>query len=171
MMKTLLSFALATVALGVGCRVEARMSEPDYILANRLPETIEVEFVSPKGKSLGIKTVKAGGELSLRVSRRIVVRTAAQAREYSLPAVLLLRRKEPGAAAPYASMISGKWRVIVSSDSTLGIVFVSGGAVHEPVPDFTKPPLLFPLRPRKPSETFEQYEQDFARQERAALQR
>lgn len=167
-MRTL-SFALILItALCAPNRVHGKASEPNYILLNHLSEAIKVEFVSTTGKSLGAKMIKPGQELSLRVSRRIVIRTATRAYEYALPAVLDVPISVRGVAQKYESMINGKWRVIVSEATTLGIEFIGGGTVEQ-VPDFAKPPLLFPLRPRKQSETFDQYKDALRAQTRAAL--
>ncbi len=145
-------------------------SEPDYRLQNRLQQAIRVEFISREGKSVKVATVKPGKELSFPTRhRRFVVHTATQAREYVVPGVLDVPRTPTKSAPAYESMINGRWRLIVTEAATLGITFLGGGSVQEPIPDFTKPPLLFPLRPRKPSETFEQYQADLHARTRSTL--
>lgn len=166
-MKALAFAAVGLASVFVAAQAEARMTEPDYLLVNRSAKSVRVEFIGSKGKSSGSKTVEPQHEIPLRGNRRIVVHTAREAREYALPAILYVPTK-PGATKKYESMISGKWRVVVTEVSNLNITYHGGGTVEE-MPDYTKPPLLFPLRPRKPSETFEQYENALRQHKREAL--
>ncbi|MGC3991240.1 MAG: hypothetical protein QM796_16485 [Chthoniobacteraceae bacterium] len=136
-------------------------SQPDYRLQNRLPEPILVEFINREGKPTKVATVLPGRELALPARQcRFVVHTNTQAREYVVPTILDVPRTPIKSAPAYEPMVNGKWRLIVTEASTLGIAFLGGGTVQEPIPNFTKPPLLFPLRARRPSETFEHYQAD-----------
>ena len=167
-----LGFLPSTVigCLALCASAQAWMNEPDYRLQNQLQQPIRVEFISRDGKSVKIATVKPGREISLPTRRRrIVVHTSTESREYGVPGVLDVPRTATKSAPRYESMINGKWRLIVTEAATLGISFIGGGTVHEPVPDFTKSPLLFPLRPRKPSETFEEYQAELHARTRSTL--
>lgn len=166
-MKMLLCAAVGLASAFLTVPAEARAKRFDYVLVNRSAKSVRVEFIGSEGKFAGSKTVEPQHEITLRGNRRIVVHTEQQTREYALPAILYVPTK-PGATKKFEAMSSGKWRVVVTEAPHLDITYHGGGTIEE-MPDYTKRPLLFPLRPRKTSETFEQYEDALRQQKREAL--
>lgn len=143
-------------------RASAKMTEAEFVLANQLSEPIRVEFRDRSGKTLAEQTVKPRGEIALRPSRRIVVHfSGRESREYALPSALYLRSSDDRLIAT----LGGKWRVTVTDTPELGIAVIKAPSTRS-VPDYNRPPLTFPMSPRKGSETFEQYKARLDRQYR-----
>jgi hypothetical protein len=157
--------SVVLVMLGISLlNASAKMTEAEFVLANQLSESIRVESRDRSGKTLFEHTVKPRGELALRHSRRIVVHSSGGSREYNLPSALYLWSSNDRLVAT----LGGKWRVLVTNGPELGIAVVKAPSART-LPDYNRPPLTFPMSPRKESETFEQYKARLDRQYRDAV--
>ena len=151
-----------------GC-VAGRIKEAHYVITNSFSEEIQVEVYSPNGKSLSKKSVKPNREILLGRVRRLVIHKAGEAHEYALPSNLRVKTSpQANRSEPYMLMLGGQWRISMMESNYLDVACVKGGDLPVVV-DHTKPPLGFPLRPRKSDETFEQYKASIEEIYRAAL--
>src|SRR5688572_12538873 len=94
----------------ISSRVCAKMTEAEFVLSNQLSESIQVAARDKTGKPVSEHRVKAGDEIALRISRRIVVQVAGESREYALPSRLYLWSPQNRLVAT----LGGKWKVTVT---------------------------------------------------------
>ena len=134
--------------------------------------------------SIGKVSGESNQDITLRHARRLVIHKTTEHFEYALPSNLkfwispqasskndpVLFDSQMNSNAPVAFALGGRWRLSMLESNLLDVVCIKGGDVSA-VPDHTRPAIGFPLRPRKPNETFEQYKAGLEEAYRAALRK
>lgn len=149
-------------------RIEAKMKQALFAFTNECAVSVQIDILNSSGKTVNQWTVKPGHEVAVGEVCRVVIHVGKNSREYSLPEMLYVRPLPQTTNKAYGAMLGGKWRLSIKDSELLEIACVEGGAVQM-MPDLTKPPLGFPLRPRKANETFEQYQATLAEQDKILL--
>jgi hypothetical protein len=149
--------AFGLLLMTSGCIITSRPPQAKYILTNNLSEGIQVEAFDRKDKPLVKKWVEPSREASLGCAQRLVIHEADGEFEYVLPLSLTFWAAPPtnSYAWPYAFTVGGRWQLSITESNLLEVKGLGGAVISGPAD--RKPPLGFPLRPRSPNETFDQY--------------
>lgn len=154
-------FGLLLFSLGVtlmicsGCIITSRPPTVKYVLTNSLPVEIQIDAFDRYDKRICHRSIASGSEVHLGRTKRLEIHKSGEILEYALPSNLHFWTP-PNAGRPYTSALGGECRISVVESGYLAFISSKGATVGS-LPDHTKPPLGFPMRPRKPAEPLEHY--------------